>query len=58
MQLICGEKDGAGSAKSYNKRWAKKIGYPMAWIPGAGHNSNTDNPEMVNGLIEDLVRSL
>ena len=58
VQLICGEKDGAGSAKSYNKRWAKKTGYPMAWIPGAGHNSNTDNPEMVNGLIEDLVRSL
>ena len=46
--LICGEKDQAGSAKSYNRRWAKKEALPLYWIKNAGHNSNTDRPEEVN----------
>ena len=56
--LICGEKDQAGSAKSYNRRWAKKEGLPLHWIKGAGHNSNTDRPEEVNRIIRDLVTGL
>lgn len=52
VQLICGEKDGAGSVKSYNRRWEKEEGYPICWIPNAGHNSNTDAPELVNQMIE------
>lgn len=56
--LICGEKDQAGSAKSYNRRWAKKEGLPMYWIKNAGHNSNTDKPEEVNKIIRDFVGSL
>ena len=27
--LLCGEKDGAGSAKRYNRCWAKQDGYPL-----------------------------
>lgn len=54
--LICGEKDMAGSAKSYNRRWNKVDGHPLHWIEGAGHNSNTDAPETVNALIEEFVR--
>jgi pimeloyl-ACP methyl ester carboxylesterase len=56
--LICGEKDQAGSAKGYNRRWTKKEGLPMFWIKDAGHNSNTDKPEEVNRIIRDLVESL
>ncbi len=56
--LICGEKDRAGSCVRYNKAWHKKTGIPIEWIPGAGHNSNTDNPGLVNGLIEGFVRNL
>ena len=56
--LICGEKDKAGSAKSYNKRWAEKEGLPIHWIAGAGHNSNTDKPEEVNALIESFAEAL
>ena len=56
--LICGEKDEAGSAKSYNRRWAKKEGLPIMWIKNAGHNSNTDKPEEVNKIIRDFVRLL
>ena len=56
--LICGEKDQAGSAKSYNRRWAKKEGLTLYWIEDAGHNSNTDKPEEVNRVIRDFVLKL
>jgi len=56
--LICGEKDSAGSAKSYCRRWAEKEGLPLFWIKGAGHNSNTDRPEEVNSIIKDFVLGL
>ena len=54
--LICGEKDHAGSCIRYNKAWHRKTGIPLSWIEGAGHNSNTDAPDAVNALIEDLLR--
>jgi pimeloyl-ACP methyl ester carboxylesterase len=56
--LICGEQDQSGSAKSYNRRWAKKEGLPIYWIKDAGHNSNTDKPDEVNKIIRDFVRQL
>ena len=56
--LICGEKDQAGSARSYNRRWAKKEGLRIFWIKEAGHNANTDKPEEVNQIIRDFVRSI
>ncbi len=56
--LICGEKDRAGSGIRYNKAWHKKTGIPLEWIPGAGHNSNTDDPETVNRLIGDFLEKL
>ena len=56
--LICGEQDHAGSCIRYNKAWHKHTGIPLEWIKGAGHNSNTDAPETVNRLIEDLVKRI
>ncbi len=53
--LICGEQDHAGSCIRYSKAWHKKSGIPITWIKGAGHNSNTDEPELVNRLIEQFV---
>ena len=53
--LICGEKDQAGSCIRYNKAWHKNTGIPIEWIKNAGHNSNTDQPEVVNQFIEKLV---
>ena len=58
MVLICGEKDQSGSAKSYNRRWAKKEHLPIWWIKDAGHNSNTDRPEEVNRIIRKFVLSI
>lgn len=56
--LLCGGKDQAGSAKSYNRRWTKQDGHPLIWLKGAGHNSNTDVPEQVNQLISQFVKEL
>ena len=56
--LICGEKDQAGSAKSYNRRWAKKESLPIYWIENAGHNSNTDQPAKINQIIHGFVKEL
>lgn len=53
--LISGDQDHAGSCMRYNKAWHKKTGIPIHWIKGAGHNSNTDEPEIINHLIEDFV---
>ena len=56
--LICGEKDKAGSAKSYNKKWHQREGLPLKWIKNAGHNSNTDQPDEVNRMIEKFIRGV
>ncbi len=53
--LICGEEDRAGSCIRYNKAWHKKTGIPIKWIKGAGHNSNTDKPELINEIINNFV---
>ena len=56
--LICGEKDRAGSCIRYNKAWHKHTNIPLEWVKDAGHNSNTDQPEIVNELIEKLVKQI
>ena len=56
--LICGDKDHAGSCIRYNKNWHKRSGIKIEWIKGAGHNSNTDEPEQINKLIERFVNEI
>lgn len=56
--IICGEKDRAGSAIRYNRAWHKDANIPIKWIAGAGHNSNTDAPDVVNRLIEIFIANL
>ncbi len=53
--LICGMSDRAGSTRRYNKAWAKRTGYPIHWLAGAGHNSNTDRPQAVNAILAQIV---
>ena len=47
-----------GSRIRYNKARHKSTGIPPVWIPGAGHNANTDAPDEVNGLIGKFVEGL
>lgn len=56
--LLCGEKDGAGSAKSYNRRWTKQDGHRLIWLKNAGHNANTDVPDVVNDIIDKFVSDI
>ncbi len=56
--LLCGEYDQAGSARRYNRAWVRHTGLPLRWIPGAGHNSNTDRPFTVNAHIQAFLRQL
>ncbi|WP_026652125.1 alpha/beta fold hydrolase [Butyrivibrio proteoclasticus] len=55
--LLCGTKDKAGSCIRYDKAWHKETQIPIHWIEGAGHNSNTDDPEKVNHLIKEFVEN-
>lgn len=54
--LLCGERDRAGSTRSYNRRWSAGEGLPLQWVPAAGHNSNVDCPDVVNEAIENFLR--
>jgi len=56
--LICGKQDHAGSCVRYNRAWEKDTGLTVHWIDGAGHNANTDKPEIVNGLIAEFLESI
>ena len=56
--LIVGEKDSTGKVRAYNREWAKRTGFPLIWIPNAAHNSNVDNPAVVNGKILGFVENL
>lgn len=56
--LLCGDRDRAGSTKRYNRAWHKKSGIPLEWIADAGHNSNTDQPERINSILERFLAGL
>lgn len=56
--ILCGEKDAAGSARNYNRRWMQQTGHPFLWVPGAGHNANCDAPDFVNRVLADFVEHL
>ena len=53
--LICGEKDHAGSCIRYNKAWHERTGIPIRWLKNAGHNSNTDEPQLVNQILDAFI---
>ena len=50
--------DNAGSCVRYNKAWHKNTSIPLEWIKGAGHNSNTDKPDIINRLIENFIKKI
>jgi len=56
--LVCGEKDHAGDVIRFNRAWSEGEGLDLRWIEGAGHNANTDKPDEVNAVIEELVHAV
>ena len=53
--VICGKEDRAGSCIRYLKAYERKTGKSVQWIDEAGHNSNTDQPDIVNRLIDEFL---
>ena len=56
--LLCGDRDHAGSCIRYSRAWHERTQIPLVWIKGAGHNSNTDAPELVNQLIDSFAEKV
>lgn len=55
--LLVGEHDRAGSCLRYCKTWSKCANLPLVYVPKAGHNSNTDNPQFVNEQLQSFITS-
>ena len=53
--VICGKEDRAGSCRRYLKAYERNTGKSVQWIDKAGHNSNTDQPDIVNRLIDEFL---
>ncbi|MGN0236316.1 MAG: alpha/beta fold hydrolase [Paludibacteraceae bacterium] len=53
--LLAGEHDKAGSCLRYCKEWSKRANLPLVYVPRAGHNSNTDNPQFVNEHLQSFI---
>lgn len=56
--LLLGDRDRVGKVAFYNKEWSKRTGYPLIMIGNAAHNSNDDNPEEVNMVIERFLNEI
>ncbi|KGM36879.1 alpha/beta fold hydrolase [Streptococcus sinensis] len=55
--VICGKEDRAGSCIRYLKAYERNTGKSVKWIDKAGHNSNTDQPDIVNRLIDEFLNN-
>ena len=55
--VICGKEDRAGSCIRYLKAYERNTGKSVQWIDEAGHNSNTDQPDIVNRLIDEFLNN-
>lgn len=56
--LLVGEYDRTGKVLAYNRAWSRRLGLSLHVIPEAAHNSNADNPQAVNGLIQGFLEEL
>ena len=56
--LLCGTKDKVGSVKRYNEAWARKTILTLHRIENAGHNANTDAPDVINGIIAEFIETM
>lgn len=56
--LLVGNKEKTGKVIPYNTQWSKDINTPITWIENAAHNSNDDQPELVNKYIEEFIKGM
>lgn len=53
--ILAGVHDVTGKVRHYCKEWHRRTGFPLRWIPDAAHNSNADNPALVNRYISEWI---
>ena len=58
MLIVYGDKDKSGKVVEYCKRWAKREDRELKVIPNASHNSNQDNPEAFNRILEEFLKKI
>ena len=55
--VICGKEDHAGACIRYLKAYERNTGKSVQWIDKSGHNSNADQPDIVNRLINEFLNN-
>ena len=53
--IIYGESDRTGKVQTYNQQWAAREKRPLQVIANASHNSNMDNPDEFNLILDDFL---
>lgn len=56
--LLLGDKDKVGKVAAYNREWSRRTGFPLILIREAAHNANDDQPDQVNGIIHDFLKTI
>jgi len=56
--IVYGDKDKSGKVVEYCKRWAKSEDREVKVIQNASHNSNQDNPEVFNRILEEFLKKI
>lgn len=56
--ILVGEHDRTGKVKQYCDAWHRKTQFPLYRIPDAAYNSNFDNSDVVNRIIETFVQDI
>ena len=47
-----------GYVEKYNELWHSMRGYPLTIIPNASHNSNYDNYEEFNKIVDNFLENI
>lgn len=55
LMIVCGTRNAAGFVKAYDEEWSRATDVPVTWVEGAGHNSNVDDPAVVNAAIDAFL---
>jgi pimeloyl-ACP methyl ester carboxylesterase len=57
LLIVYGDLDRTGKVRSYCNQWAKREKRAIKIIPNAAHNSNMDNPDEFNKILDEFLRT-
>ena len=56
LLIVYGNLDSTGKVRSYCDRWAERETRELRTLPNAAHNSNMDNPEGFNRVLDEFFK--